>query len=611
MNHLITNIPEYEQLIDSLVYEPDNDKFKIFIESASLANYFKGRTELFFIRKTKSLMLNGYLEKHFDVPTTFTGQWIYGSSSNFKLQLLLIMIYFGVNYSELSQEMIDEIQDMIPYVSFNKLQSCLFRTDSSKFGDGSSYRIKDTESISPDLMNLSGKFIGYLKKNGQLSEAVTFDSFIKRFFVFLSDKPYIKCLADITRNDIEQYIEFLSNTDYNGTTSNKSRNSFVYRNLRALYRFFDYLVDIQDSLRKQDIPRIGLFEKSDFPSPNRRGVKHLPYWADKLIIKRIRLMAEETNEELLDKTIMLLLYYTGVRGSDACTLEKDCLFEKLNTNWLRIFSNKTKKEYEIPINNELYRYLNACKNKKIGGTLIHPTTRRKTSFLLWKKDSFQTFRLKVDELVKRISNMVKYEAIRQGISIEDINSINITSHKFRHTVAIRLCRMGADPLLIAEMLGHKDLYMAQAYIQEDEEYITEVMDDVLEEEFLNMNRQAVILPSNFDSVSLSLYGSKSTIFGSKCRIKRYDGGWCVYEGETQPCGSSGENDCFLCPSLKPDFDDPNYSDRLRQLLNEHKELLDYNEELKYLGDAKREELIIARIQSFLKEMKENDKKNQE
>lgn len=604
-------ISEYEQLLDSLVYQPDKENLRIFIINASLSHYYKGRVELFFINNMKNIMMNEYLEKYFEVPIAFTGQKIVGSRINFKIQLLLIMVYFGVKYSGLTQNMIDELKDLLPHCSFNVLQKYLFKADKTRFSDGSTSKIQGVEKLPPDMMKLANGFVSYKKKNGQHSEARTFNSFVKRFLLFVSDKPYIQCIADITRNDIEQYIEFLESTDYNMVINNKYRNSFVYRNLRALFHFFEYLSDIQDSLQSDDIPLVGLFEKADFPNPNRRGVKHLPLWADQLIIKRIRVLPEETDEELLEKTIMLLLYYTGVRGSDACTLEKDCLLEKLNTNWIRVFSNKTRKEYEIPINNELYKYIKICKEKKLGNKYIHPTTKRTTSFLLWKQGTYICFRRQVDELVKKISDMTKYDAFKQGISLEDINSINITSHKFRHTVAIRLCRMGADPLLIAEMLGHKDLYMAQAYIQEDEEYISQVMDEVLEDEFLNIEGETIILPSDFDSVSLSLYESKDEIFRSKCKIKRYDGGWCVYEGETQPCGLDEENDCFLCSNLKPDFEDQNYSARLEKLLLEHKELLDYNTDMNYLGEAQREEMIIERIKIFLKELSDDDNKKKE
>ena len=69
--------------------------------------------------------------------------------------------------------------------------------------------------------------------------------------------------------------------------------------------------------------------------------------------------------------------------------------------------------------------------------------------------------------IKRFNECVVNKAKEKGYPVEQLEGIELTSHKFRHNVAIKLTRAGADPLLVAEFLGHNDLSMAQAYIQED------------------------------------------------------------------------------------------------------------------------------------------------
>lgn len=117
-----------------------------------------------------------------------------------------------------------------------------------------------------------GCFTDDLKNTGHRSEGVSFESFLKTFLDFIDERPYITCVADITRDDIEEYISYIENVDY--VTTNPYRPSYVYRRLRALNHFFEYLVIAEDEMPKNMVPSPGLLYKTDFPSSNRRGVKH-------------------------------------------------------------------------------------------------------------------------------------------------------------------------------------------------------------------------------------------------------------------------------------------------------------------------------------------------
>lgn len=226
-------------------------------------------------------------------------------------------------------------------------------------------------------------FILWKFQRNQDSEAEGFKSQLKRFVQYMTvHKEWITSVGDLTRKDIEDYITHLRNVEYDSLGQKPNRSSFVYRNLRALNKFLEYLTINEDAIDSHYLPRMDLICKADFPSPNQRGVKHFPVWLDKLILKEIKDLPEDTDGKLKFKTMAFIIYYVGARIKDVCTIEMDCIIKKLGYNWLRILSNKTKRYYEVPINSEVYKYLGQyIGTRKNVMELEHPTTRRLAKFL--------------------------------------------------------------------------------------------------------------------------------------------------------------------------------------------------------------------------------------
>jgi integrase len=376
-----------------------------------------------------------------------------------------------------------------------------------------------------------------------------------------------------------------------------------------MYDFFEYLTSREDAVDQRHLPAPGLFLESDFPSPHRRGVKHFPRWLEKLLHQHILNLPEENrpyvartnrrgrnkrNPHELDslrfKVIMLLLYHVGARIKDACTLEADCLIEKYGAPWLKIFSNKTKRIYDIPITPELARALSQYMSKTSGERRKHPTLHKDANFLFWTDldRDFPHFLRSMAAKVRDFNRLVLEVAKESGHPVQDVAELNLTSHKYRHTVAIRLVRLGADPMLVAEFLGHTDLTMAQAYIQESQQEIDELMEELWDDDLLDLTEDIV---DNFNFSRDDLYGTSGVISKVEC-------GHCAHLGDKPPCGEEAYG-CWLCEKLEPDHEDPDYPGRLKEMLVDHQVLRDRNIHLGHMGAAKVEQEVIKRIQAFM------------
>lgn len=427
-------------------------------------------------------------------------------------------------------------------------------------------------------------FTGELKATGHKSEASSFQTALNTFLGFLEDKPYITCVADITRDDIEEYISYIENVDY--VTTNPYRPNYVYRRLRALNHFFEYLVIAEDEIPESMVPSPGLLYRTDFPQPNRRGVKHFPVWADKYIHQKI-LDIPADKENILFRTMMLFLFHTGARSLDVSTIETDTLHKKVKRDWVRIFANKKRREYDIPVVDELARAIRKYKRMMKDEIAEFEeqqqlVTNQPVTYLFAGNRDPEAFKDAFCRKLKDFTDQVLEDARNDGYDTTDLEELHITSHKFRHNVAIKLIRLGADPLMVAEFLGHSDLSMAQAYIQEDMDYINDLYQEFEEDERDEVEPIIVTREQLFDTTEVI---SKTTV------------GWCVSICGQSPCGDNAYQ-CWECGKLEPK-EGEEYQEYLQEQLALHQNLLERNEALGFEYAAEKERMVLNRIREFM------------
>ena len=439
-----------------------------------------------------------------------------------------------------------------------------------------------------ELKILIDSYTDDLKVMGHKAEGEGFRPCLYTFLDFLRERPYITSVSDICRGDMEDYIEYINEVPYE-TKKGGYRPSFVYRRLRALDHFLDHLTLIQEELPEEMIPRAGLLEYSDFPAPNKRGVKHFPEWFDKYIHQKI-LDLPKSIRTIKFRTMMLFIYHTGARSLDMCTVELNALHQRGDRYWVRIYSNKLKKEYEIPVVDELANAIEEykeVKNKEIQKRVKqkHPTSGKKVIYLFTNNGTPECFKNSFGQKLKHFTEEVLLSAEAEGHDVSELRDMGLTSHKFRHNVGIKLVRMGADPLLVAEFLGHGDLSMAQAYIQEDWDYINSVCEEIETDE---------------DSIIEPIIIKKSELMQTGDVVSKTTVGWCAHINGVTPCGEDPYK-CWRCEKLEPK-EGEEYYEYLKDQQEIHSELYNRNVELGFEAAAEAEREVLDRIEQFMMEI---------
>ena len=144
---------------------------------------------------------------------------------------------------------------------------------------------------------------------------------------------------------------------------------------------------------------------------------------------------------LRDAAIVELLFVTGMRISELCSLKRDSI--NLHNGTVLIYG-KGNKERRVQIGNN---------------SVIHILKKYKDNFIAEIENSGYFFtnqsgKVLSDQTVRRMIN--KYTALA---SIEQ----HITPHMFRHTFATSLLEADVDIRFIQEMLGHSSITVTEIY----------------------------------------------------------------------------------------------------------------------------------------------------
>ncbi len=231
-------------------------------------------------------------------------------------------------------------------------------------------------------------------------------------------------LSGITQSSIREYADFLE-------LSGKSCAS-VTRCIAAIHGFCRWLY-----LSGQ---------RSDDPSSSiraKKGTRGTPSFLTSAEIERLINQPNSREDKgFRDRTMLLLLYSTGLRVSEMLALD----VSDVNTTLGEIYCVSRKGNSEIRIHAETVRVLRdylrrvrPCLAERGEQALfVNKNGRRMTRQGFWK--------------------LLKTYQVSAGIEKE------ITPHMLRHSCAAHLLEKGADAQLLHRVLGHADLSYTQVYI---------------------------------------------------------------------------------------------------------------------------------------------------
>ena len=253
------------------------------------------------------------------------------------------------------------------------------------------------------------------------SDVKQFEEWITRLKI---DTPQL-----VTRDLVRQYISFL-------TTSQKAKRS-VTRKLAAIRRYFAW--HIRNGTLKTD-PTTGVRTPS--------GTGRLPKVLTKEQLNAL-LSCDDPDvaewKSSRDTALIELLYGSGLRVSEVCSIDLDSINDRNNTV---IVMGKGAKQRQIPVS--------------------------EPSVLAVKH--WLRFRHEVVSNENRNSTALFLNARGQRLAPRDVRRIideraltPTHPHALRHTYATHLLDNGADLRAVQELLGHSDVATTQRYTQVSKE----------------------------------------------------------------------------------------------------------------------------------------------
>ncbi len=272
------------------------------------------------------------------------------------------------------------------------------------------------------------------EKNTSSNTEISYKRDLTKFWEYLNNGPKIK-LEDISEIDLKNYMKHLKTIGRAATT--------MSRNIASLKAFFSFLCEN------------GLIDNN--PALGLKAPKIEKKVPDVLSIKEVDALLKQpsrnTPKELRDRSMLELLYATGMRVSELISLKID----DINIKQEYIICHDRKKDRLIPFGTEaknaLIKYLNdgrAQLLKDNDSNILYPNC----SGGLMSRQGFW--------------KLIKAYGKKAGIKSE------ITPHTLRHSFASHLVENGADLRAVQEMLGHSDISTTQIYMTSGNKRVIEV-----------------------------------------------------------------------------------------------------------------------------------------
>jgi len=281
------------------------------------------------------------------------------------------------------------------------------------------------------LAKLKTEFLEHLEieKGRSVRTVENYAHYLERFLNFSQAKNP----ADITDETIRKFRLWLNRQPaLGGTLKSKTQNYYLI----ALRTFLKYLA--KRKIVSLPAERIELA---------RVGERQLDLISQEEL-ERL-LAAPEGNDlrTLRDKAILELLFSTGLRVTELCSLPRDL-------NW---------RAPEISVRG---------KGEKIRLVFISPAAREAVQrYLMARKDMEEPLFLsnKNTALTRRsVERIVKFYAVKAGIAKK------VVPHSLRHLFATDLLRNGADLHSVQALLGHANIMTTQIYTHVTDKHLREI-----------------------------------------------------------------------------------------------------------------------------------------
>lgn len=290
--------------------------------------------------------------------------------------------------------------------------------------------------MASDLKTQKMQFLEHLEieKGRSVKTVENYDRYLTRFLAFAK----IKQPAEVTEQNVREFRLHLNRQP--GTTANLKHKTQNYYMI-ALRAFLKYL-------RKQNIESLQP-ERIELAKVGARDLDLIT--TDELN----RLMKGPSGSEapdLRDKAILELLFSTGLRVSELCSLNADL--------------DLTRDSFSVRGKGDKVRvvFLSASAKKAVNDYLKKRTDMGEALFVNYGRGGKQAERL----TPRSVERIIKKYATKAGITRK------VTPHVIRHSFATDLLENGADLRSVQALLGHANIATTQVYTHVTDKHLHEV-----------------------------------------------------------------------------------------------------------------------------------------
>ena len=267
---------------------------------------------------------------------------------------------------------------------------------------------------------------------------------LKRFNYYLESLKMID-YRDVRESDIYGFMEYLEKGSKKGI-----KKETVQDNAMAMKRIFQIL-EREDKILQ-----------NPFCDVEMKGKRH--NIRDKVLSEKemrdfIDAVPVDNPLDFRNRTILELLYGTGIRARELCNLEVTDVF--IDEKMLFIRNGKGKKDRILPLGETAIKYISEYLKK------FRP------SFVRMRRRKDQSRKLFLGNFGKSLSTGGLSGIIRK---IKDAQGItkSVYPHIIRHSFATHLLNAGADIREVQLLLGHSSLDSTQIYLNLSTAYLKEV-----------------------------------------------------------------------------------------------------------------------------------------
>ncbi|AYD39584.1 hypothetical protein D4Z93_03115 [Clostridium fermenticellae] len=305
----------------------------------------------------------------------------------------------------------------------------------------------------PGIKRMIKKLCEYELKTGPAGTAIVRTYSLSYFSKFLSEHYInINNLCELNKQIIQDYIIYL-----------KIKSGLKSKTINSRICALNVLIDTARRMNWSDLMQNINIKYTELIKVTNKIVN--PYTDEEL--KEINRVL--TVIPLQIARLICIMEYTGIRVSEVCTLRvNDLRKDSKDEFYICYVQNKTKKNNIIPVSDISLEILQSA-------IITSNQYRKNNKYVFSLKDREIITPARIDATLKKASYELKLKD-KSG------NPFNITSHRFRATVATKYADIGIEPTAIAKLLGQSGLGSLKHYITIHNETVTEAIQPIIKKQ---------------------------------------------------------------------------------------------------------------------------------